>query len=70
MKIIYDKANKKYPFQQPLKDAYLEGAEDQKCMDLNALEYAFNWYISNGRHLKYERALELFKQQFHNYLHK
>lgn len=70
MKAIYCKAQEKYPFEQSLKDAYLEGAEDQKQMDLNALEHAFNWYVSNGRHMKYERALELFKQQFHNYLHK
>lgn len=69
METIYDKAQRKYPFEQSLREAYVNGAEEQKRIDLNALEYAFNWYVSDGRHLKYERALELFKQRFHNYLH-
>ena len=66
---IYQKAIEKYPFDPKRQDAYLAGAEDQKFLDLRAAQYAFDWYVREGKHLKYERALELFKQRFHGYLH-
>lgn len=68
METILEQSQRRFPFDDDCRIAFLIGANEQKQQDIRAAECAFEWFWSHAKHLSYKKAKEMFKHRFYGYL--